>query len=37
MRELARTGMTMIIITHEMNFTRDVADRAFFSSMLKQA
>lgn len=26
-RELARTGMTMIIVTHEIHFARDVADR----------
>ena len=27
-RELAKDGMTMIIVTHEMEFARDVADRA---------
>lgn len=27
MRELADSGMTMIIVTHEMRFARDVADR----------
>lgn len=27
MRELANEGMTMIIVTHEMNFARDVADK----------
>lgn len=27
MRELARSGMTMIIVSHEMNFAREVADR----------
>ena len=27
MRELARGGMTMIVVTHEMGFARDVADR----------
>lgn len=27
MRELARGGMTMIVVTHEMQFARDVADR----------
>jgi ABC-type polar amino acid transport system ATPase subunit len=26
-RSLARSGMTMIIVTHEMNFARDVASR----------
>jgi glutamine transport system ATP-binding protein len=30
MRELARSGMTMIIVTHEMGFAREVADRAIF-------
>jgi len=31
MRELARSGMTMIVITHEMGFAKEVADRiAFF-------
>ncbi|MBK6440990.1 MAG: amino acid ABC transporter ATP-binding protein [Actinomycetales bacterium] len=30
MRELAETGMTMIVVTHEMAFARDVADRVVF-------
>ena len=30
MGELARSGMTMIIITHEMGFAREVADRFLF-------
>jgi polar amino acid transport system ATP-binding protein len=30
MRDLAREGMTMIAVTHEMNFAREVADRAVF-------
>ena len=31
MRELAATGMTMLCVTHEMGFAREVADRmAFF-------
>ena len=30
MRELARSGMTMIIVTHEMGFAREVADRILF-------
>jgi ABC-type polar amino acid transport system ATPase subunit len=25
-RNLARAGMTMIVVTHEMSFARDVAD-----------
>ncbi|HSR81744.1 MAG TPA: amino acid ABC transporter ATP-binding protein [Hyphomicrobiaceae bacterium] len=29
-RELAREGMTMIIVTHEISFARDVADRIIF-------
>ena len=29
-RELADSGMTMIIATHEMSFARDVATRAVF-------
>jgi polar amino acid transport system ATP-binding protein len=30
MRELATDGMTMIVVTHEMGFARDVADRVVF-------
>lgn len=30
MLELARSGMTMIIVTHEMAFARAVADRVVF-------
>jgi polar amino acid transport system ATP-binding protein len=30
MKDLARSGMTMIVVTHEMNFARDVADRVIF-------
>ncbi len=30
MIELARSGMTMIVVTHEMGFAREVADRLFF-------
>jgi len=30
MRELARSGMTMIVVTHEMGFAREVADRMVF-------
>jgi len=29
-RELAHTGMTMLIATHEMGFARDIADRVCF-------
>ncbi len=30
MRDLAQGGMTMIVVTHEMKFARDVADRVIF-------
>jgi len=30
MRQLAEEGMTMIVVTHEMQFARDVADRVIF-------
>ena len=30
MRELAKTGMTMVVVTHEMGFAREVASRAIF-------
>jgi polar amino acid transport system ATP-binding protein len=30
MRQLARDGMTMIVVTHEMGFAREVADEAVF-------
>lgn len=30
MRELAEEGMTMVIVTHEMGFAHDVADRVIF-------
>jgi general L-amino acid transport system ATP-binding protein len=30
MRELAESGMTMIVVTHEMGFAREVADRFLF-------
>jgi general L-amino acid transport system ATP-binding protein len=30
MRELARSGITMIVVTHEMGFAREVADRIVF-------
>ncbi len=29
-KELARSGMTMIIVTHEMGFAKEVADRVIF-------
>ena len=30
MQELAKSGLTMIIVTHEMEFARDVSDRVIF-------
>jgi general L-amino acid transport system ATP-binding protein len=30
MRELARSGMTMIVVTHEIGFAKEVADRVLF-------
>jgi ABC-type polar amino acid transport system ATPase subunit len=30
MIELAQSGMTMIVVTHEMNFAREVANRVVF-------
>jgi ABC-type polar amino acid transport system ATPase subunit len=32
MRQLARDGMTMLVVTHEMGFARDVCDRVIFMS-----
>ena len=29
-KELAKEGMTMVVVTHEMDFARDVADRIIF-------
>jgi polar amino acid transport system ATP-binding protein len=30
MKDLAKEGMTMVVVTHEMGFARDVADRVIF-------
>lgn len=30
MKQLAKDGMTMVVVTHEMGFARDVADRVIF-------
>ena len=30
MKRLARDGMTMVVVTHEMGFAREVADRVIF-------
>ncbi len=30
MKELAKEGMTMVVVTHEMGFAREVADRVYY-------
>ena len=30
MRDLAKGGMTMVVVTHEMGFAREVASRVIF-------
>ncbi|WP_292457309.1 ATP-binding cassette domain-containing protein, partial [Mesorhizobium sp.] len=30
MRNLASSGMTMVVVTHELNFAREVADKLIF-------
>jgi len=30
MKQLAQEGMTMVVVTHEMGFAREVADRVFY-------
>jgi polar amino acid transport system ATP-binding protein len=30
MRDLAKSGMTMLVVTHEMQFARDVGDKLIF-------
>ena len=30
MKELAQEGMTMVVVTHEMGFAREVGDRVIF-------
>ncbi|HJG14993.1 MAG TPA: peptide ABC transporter ATP-binding protein, partial [Ligilactobacillus salivarius] len=30
MKELAKDGMTMVVVTHEMGFAKEVADRVVF-------
>ena len=32
MKNLAQQGMTMVVVTHEMGFAREVADRVVFMS-----
>ena len=38
MKELARDGMTMVVVTHEMGFAREVASRVIFmdEGMIKE-
>jgi polar amino acid transport system ATP-binding protein len=33
MKNLAREGMTMVVVTHEMGFAKEVADRVIFMDM----
>ena len=30
MKQLAKEGMTMVVVTHEMGFAREVGDRVIF-------
>ncbi|MNC79855.1 Arginine transport ATP-binding protein ArtM [compost metagenome] len=30
MRDLAKTGMTMVVVTHELGFAREVSNRVVF-------
>jgi polar amino acid transport system ATP-binding protein len=30
LKQLAKDGMTMVVVTHEMGFARDVSDRVIF-------
>ncbi|WP_328591273.1 amino acid ABC transporter ATP-binding protein [Methanolobus halotolerans] len=30
MKDLAKMGMTMVVVTHEMGFAREVGDRVLF-------
>jgi polar amino acid transport system ATP-binding protein len=30
MKDLAKQGMTMVVVTHEMGFAKEVADRVIF-------
>ena len=30
MKDLAKDGMTMVVVTHEMGFAREVCDRVIF-------
>ena len=35
MKQLAQEGMTMVVVTHEMGFAREVANRVFFMDALR--
>ncbi|SUM70411.1 glutamate ABC transporter ATP-binding protein [Staphylococcus saccharolyticus] len=34
MRDLANEGMTMVIVTHEMNFAKEVSDKLVFMARM---
>ena len=34
MRQLANEGMTMVIVTHEMNFAKEISDKVVFMAMV---
>ena len=35
MKALAREGITMVVVTHEMGFAREVADRVIFMDKVR--
>ncbi|XCB30260.1 hypothetical protein RQN30_02155 [Arcanobacterium hippocoleae] len=37
MQDLANDGMTMIVVTHEMRFAREVSDRTIFWTTVRLA
>ena len=37
MKALARGGMTMIVVTHEMGFAREAADRVMLMVIVEEA
>ena len=36
MQDLAKSGLTMIIVTHEMEFAKEVSDRVIFSASSRE-
>ena len=36
-RKLAQKGMTMVVVTHEMGFAREVANRVFFMDEVEES